>query len=113
MNRFLTIRRLSILFFAVFGVLCLGAFALQHWWLEPGARCEESGRWWDPEGRICAQPLSIAEITGRPIGKSRAEASNAGNRELVRVENRLEAERAARDADAAVQRRRLAEVEGN
>lgn len=109
MNRFLTFRRLGVLFLGMFVMLSLGAVAWQHYWLEPGKRCEESGRWWDPDGRTCAQPLSIAEITGRPIGQSRAEASDAGNRDIVRAENQLEAEKAARDADAAIQRQRLEE----
>lgn len=113
MNRFLTGRRLGILFVAIFAVAVGGVLVFQQYWLEPGERCEASGRWYDIETRICATPISIAEITGRPIGQSRAEASAAKNRDLVRIERQLKAERAARDADAEVQRRRLAEVQKN
>jgi hypothetical protein len=42
--------------------------------------------------RICAQPISIAEITGRPNGVSRAEASAEKNRELIRIEDQLAAQ---------------------
>jgi hypothetical protein len=107
-NRFLTTRRLGLLFVGIFGVLVIGALAYQRYWAAPEDRCETSGRWWDPESRICAQPLSLAEITGRPGPGGRAEASAAKNRELVSIENRLAAEKKARLADADAQRARLA-----
>ena len=88
-------------------VLVGGVFAWQALVVAPGERCEASGRWWDAGSGICAQPISIAEITDRPIGQSRAEASDAKNRELIAIEDRLAAERAARNADAARQRRIL------
>ena len=69
MHRFLTMKRLSALFFLVFAVSIGGMFAYQAVWKAPGERCEAGGRWWDPEHRICAQPISIAEITGRPEDK--------------------------------------------
>ena len=104
MHRLLTMKRLSVLFLATFAVLVGGVFAWQALVVAPGERCEASGRWWDAGSGICAQPISIAEITDRPIGQSRAEASDAKNRELIAIENRLAAERAARNADAARQR---------
>ena len=107
MHRLLTMKRLSVLFLATFAVLVGGVFAWQALVVAPGERCEAEGRWWDPETEICAQPISIAEITDRPIGQSRAEASDAKNRELIAIEDRLAAERAARNADAARQRRIL------
>ena len=107
MKRFLTIRRLSVLFFGIFGLMLIGVFVFQRYWMEPGERCEAQGKWYDIESRICAQPISIAEITGRPIGVSRAEASAEKNRELVRIEDAIAAERRAAAAETARQREAL------
>jgi len=107
MHRLLTMKRLSMLFLATFAVLLCGVFAYQAMVVAPGERCEAGGRWWDPETRICAQPISIAEITKRPIGQSRAEASDAKNRELLQIEDRLAAEKAARNAEVERQREAL------
>jgi hypothetical protein len=109
MHRLLTMKRLSVLFLCTFAVAVGLTFAWQGLVKAPEERCEASGRWWDPEGRECAKPISIAEITGRPIGVSRAEASDAKNRELIAIEDQLQARKAARDADAARQRAALAE----
>ena len=107
MHRLLTMKRLSVLFLATFAVLVGGVFAWQALVVAPEDRCEAGGGWWDREGGVCARPISIAEITQRPIGQRRAEASAAKNRELVEIEGRLAAARAARDADAERQRRAL------
>ena len=107
MHRLLTMKRLSVLFLATFAVLVGGVFAWQALVVAPGERCEASGRWWDAGSGICAQPISIAEITDRPIGQSRAEASDAKNRELIAIEDRLAAARAARDAETERQREAL------
>lgn len=107
MHRLLTMKRLSVLFLATFAVLVGGVFAYQALVVAPGERCEASGRWWDPATGICAQPISIAEITKRPIGQSRAEASDAKNRELLEIEDRLAAARAARNAEVKRQREAL------
>jgi hypothetical protein len=112
MHRLLTMKRLSILFLASFAVAVGLTFAWQGLVKAPGDRCVAGGGWWDPDQRVCARPLSIAEIetiTGRPIGVSRAEASDAKNRELIAIEDQLAARQAARDADAARQRAALAE----
>lgn len=109
MHRFLTFRRLGALFLIVFAAATGGVLAFQHFWVSPGERCEAQGKWYDIETRICAQPISIAEITGRPIGVSRAEASAQKNRELVAIERQLAERKAARDADADAQRARWAE----
>lgn len=111
MHRLLTMKRLSVLFLATFAVLMGGVFAYRTLVIAPGDRCVADGGWWDPDTQICARPLSIAEIesiTGRPIGQTRAEASDAKNRELVAIEDGLQARQAARDADAARQRAALA-----
>jgi hypothetical protein len=107
MHRLLTMKRLSVIFLATFAVLLGGMFAWRALVIAPEDRCEQGGGWWDRETEICATPISIAEITGRPIGQSRAEASDAKNRELIDIEDRLAAARAAKDAEAARQRAAL------
>lgn len=108
MNRLLTMKRLSILFLATFAVLVGGMFAWDAVVVAPGDRCEARGEWWDPQGRVCAQPISIAEITGRPNPGQRAAASAEKNRELVAIEDSLAAQQKARDAEADRQRAALA-----
>jgi hypothetical protein len=108
MDRLLTMKRLSVIFLLTFAVLLGGVFAWRALVIAPEDRCEAGGRWWDRETEICATPISIAEVTGRPIGQSRAEASAAKNRELVAIEDGLRAQKAARDADAQRQREALA-----
>jgi hypothetical protein len=108
MNRLLTMKRLSILFLSTFAVLIAGMFAYENLVVAPGDRCEAGGKWWDPEGRQCAQPISIAEITGRPLPGQRAAASAEKNRELVAIEDSLTAQQHARDAEADRQRAALA-----
>ncbi|HWQ85883.1 hypothetical protein [Brevundimonas sp.] len=108
MNRLLTMKRLSILFLATFAVLIGVMFAYDAIVVAPGDRCEEGGKWWDPQDKVCAQPISIAEITGRPNPGQRAAASAEKNRELVAIEDSLAAQQKARDADADRQRAALA-----
>lgn len=113
MKRFLTFPRLAMLFAGVFGLSIIGVFAIQNYWVAPGKRCEAAGKWYDMDNRICAQPISIAEITGRPIGVSRAEASAEKNRELVKIENEIALQNQARDAEIARQKAALAARRGN
>ena len=108
MHRLLTMKRLSVLFLSIFAVLLAGMIAYENLVIAPGDRCEEGGKWWDPRGRVCAQPVSIAEITGRPNPGERAAASAEKNRELVAIEDSLAAQQKARDADADRQRAALA-----
>lgn len=108
MHRLLTMKRLSVLFLSIFAVLLAGMFAYENLVIAPGDRCEEGGKWWDSRGRVCAQPVSIAEITGRPNPGERAAASAEKNRELVAIEDSLAAQQKARDADADRQRAALA-----
>ena len=108
MNRLLNPRRITFVFFGLFVLLTAGVLLMQRYWIEPEDACIDSGRWWYEEGRECVQPVSIAEITGRPIGVSRAEASREKNRELVAIERRLAVERTARAA--AIERDRQALV---
>ncbi|WP_395945383.1 hypothetical protein [Brevundimonas sp.] len=108
MKRFLTFPRLAMIFFGLFGVAIVGIFALQNYWVAPGERCEAAGKWYDMDNRICAQPISIAEITGRPNGVSRAQASDEKNRELIRIEDQLAAQDRARAAEITRQKAALA-----
>ena len=108
MNRFLTARRIGGLFFGLFALLMVGLFVVQRYYIDPEDKCIESGRWWYEDGRECVQPISIAEITGRPNPGERAAASAAKNRELVAIEDRLAAQQQARDAEADRQRAALA-----
>lgn len=101
MNRFLTMRRLSLLFGGIFVVLALGAVAFQRFYVAPEDKCESEGRWWYGEERTCLTPIYLPDITGRPAGVTRAEASNEQNRELLAIEDRLAAEKAARAAATA------------
>lgn len=110
MKRFLTMGRLSVLFFSLFAVMIAGVFVFQHYWVAPGDRCEAAGKWYDIESRTCAQPISIAEITGRPLPGARAQASAEKNKELVVIENQLTAEKRARDAATEVERARVAAI---
>ena len=108
MKRFLTFPRLAMIFFALFGVSIAGVFAVQAYWVTPGERCEAAGKWYDMDNRICAQPISIAQITGRPNGVSRAQASDEKNRELIRIEDELAAQDRARAAEITRQKAALA-----
>jgi hypothetical protein len=108
MHRLLSMKRLSILFLSIFAVLLAGMFAYERLVVAPGDRCEAGGKWWDPETKVCAQPISIAEITGRPNPGERAAASAEKNRELVAIEDSLAARQRARDADTERQRQALA-----
>lgn len=98
MNRFLTMRRLTMLFFALFAVLVGGVFAFQSFYVAPEEKCEGQGRWWYAEDRQCLTPIYLPDITGRPAGVTRAEASDQQNRELLAIEERRAEERAAREA---------------
>jgi hypothetical protein len=113
MHRLLTMKRLSVLFLCTFAVLVSATFAWQALVKGPEERCEAKGRWWDAQGRTCAQPISVAEEIERLKGLSRAEASDQRNRELIAIEDQLAAQKAARDADANRQRAALAAATGN
>jgi len=108
MNRFLTFQRLGVLFVLIFGLLALGAVGFQRFRVEPEQRCAEKGQWWYAEENRCVTPIYLPDITGRPAGVSRAEASDQKNRELLQIERDLAAQQTARDAEIARQRQVLA-----
>lgn len=95
MHRLLSFKRLSILFLGLFAVLVTATLVFQRFWVEPGDRCENRGGWYDLEGRVCARPIYIPDITGRAEGVTRAEASAAKNRELVDLEAQASARKRA------------------
>ena len=63
----LTIERQTKITFVVFLVTTFIVFTVQIFWVWPGQRCEEAGKWWDWRTRVCAQPIAISSITGRII----------------------------------------------
>lgn len=70
-----TYTRVKLIFLGLF-VLALGAVLIYHLgWVWPAQKCEQAGKWWDPEGRVCAQPVLISDITGRTIQDKQAEAA--------------------------------------
>jgi hypothetical protein len=70
-----TINRLKLLFLVLFAIGTVGIWAYQIFYVWPAHRCDEQGRWWDRKGRVCATPIYIPSITGRPKGMSRKEWS--------------------------------------
>src|SRR5690606_39212336 len=80
---YLSFKRLSFIFLAIFAVLMIGVLVFERFWVAPGDRCEAEGGWYDRESRTCAQPIYIPDITGRQPGESREEASRRNANELV------------------------------
>jgi hypothetical protein len=72
--------------FTAFFVLAVGAaFAYQFIYVIPAQKCEAVGSWWEPRSRICATPIYLPHITGRPIDRTaRAQAAQAGLSEAER-----------------------------
>lgn len=66
-----TIDRLKLIFLGVFAVACVALWAYQILYVWPAKKCEAGGQWWDRDRRVCAQPIYIPDITGRPAGVSR------------------------------------------
>jgi hypothetical protein len=62
------IDRLKIFFLGLFVLACVIVWVGQFLWLDPAKRCESHGAWWDPSARICATPIFLPRLTGRPVG---------------------------------------------
>ncbi len=82
MNRL--IDRLKLFFLCLFAISCVAVWAYQLLWVAPMKACESHGNWWDPFSRICATPLYLPNLTGRPAGalspaqfKARAQEAKA------------------------------------
>lgn len=104
MKRFLSMKRLSIMFVSLFTVSTGAMLIHQHFWLSPAERCESSGRWYFAAERTCVTPIYIPEITKREPGQSRVEASAARNREVVQLEAEAARQKAALAAEVRRQR---------
>lgn len=72
MNR--VINRLKLVFLGLFAVLTTLVVVLYVVVMMPRDRCEAAGKWWDFEGKVCAQPVLISDVTGRTVWDKRAEA---------------------------------------
>jgi hypothetical protein len=70
-----TIDRLKIFFLVVFAIGAAAIWGYQIFYVWPAQKCDERAGWWDFKGRICATPIYIPSITGRPAGMSRKEWS--------------------------------------
>ena len=82
MNPF--IDRLKLLFLGLFFIATVAVWYFQLFWVLPARKCESHGGWWDHQTHICATPLYLPNLTGRPAGtlspaalKARAQQANA------------------------------------
>ncbi|HMO42000.1 MAG TPA: hypothetical protein PKB04_01465 [Phenylobacterium sp.] len=71
------IDRLKFAFLAVFAISLVAVFGYHAYFVWPGERCEAQGDWWDPDGRVCARPVLISDITGRTIPERKAAEARA------------------------------------
>lgn len=79
-------RWLRTLFLTLVAVGSAGA-AAYHWFVvRPAKACEAKGAWWDPDKRVCAMPVVISDITGRPVGRSRTPEEIAAGQARARGE---------------------------
>jgi len=65
MGRYLAFAKLFCV--ALFLMGCAGVAGYQIFWKVPGERCEAAGRWWLESHRACGIPITISDITGRPL----------------------------------------------
>jgi hypothetical protein len=81
------IDRLKLVFLGVFVLSLVAIFAYQAYVVWPAERCEAQGDWWDPDGRVCARPVLISDITGRTIPERKAaeQAAAAAKAEAEKV----------------------------
>jgi hypothetical protein len=82
--------RLMLGFTAVFVAAVAVAFAYQFLYVIPAQKCEATCAWWEPHTRICATPIYLPHITGRPI--DRAAAAQAGLPEAERKSPKVAAD---------------------
>ncbi len=104
MNRYLSMKRLGVLFVGLFVVLSTGTLVFQHFWMAGERKCAAEGQWYFAEEKRCVTPIYIPRITGRAPGVSRAEASEANIREVVKAEDEATRRKAAQAADTVAQR---------
>ncbi len=70
-----TIDRLKLIFLGIFAISGIALWVFQILYVMPAKKCEAGGQWWDRDRRVCAQPIYIPDMTGRPEGVSRKEWS--------------------------------------
>jgi hypothetical protein len=80
-----TILRLKIIFLLIFAISSVGVFAYHYYYVWPRDRCESAGKWWEPGGRVCAQPIMLPKLTGlrrraTPLRTSSSRAPRARRR---------------------------------
>ena len=90
MNRL--IDQLKLFFLGLFAISCVAVWTYELLWAAPRKACEAHGNWWDPFSRVCATPIYLPNLTGRPIGalspaqlKARAQAAGAAEAQLLGV----------------------------
>jgi hypothetical protein len=84
------IDRMKLFFLGVFAIACIAVWAYQLLWAGPAKRCESQGNWWDGQSRVCATPIYLPNLTGRPVTgltpaqmKARAEQATAKEAQLI------------------------------
>jgi hypothetical protein len=73
MNR--TIDRLKLIFLGVFAFACVGVAVYHIGWVWPAQKCESKGDWFDWQGRVCAHPVLLSDLTGRTLTERQADAA--------------------------------------
>jgi hypothetical protein len=63
---FRLISRVQVAYVGLFLIACVGVFAYESLYIWPMQRCEADGGWWSARYRMCATPMAIWRITGRP-----------------------------------------------
>jgi hypothetical protein len=61
------INRLRIVFLVLFALGAGASWGYQLFWAKPRKECEARGHWWSNYKRVCAYPIDITQITGRPL----------------------------------------------
>lgn len=107
MNRYLSMKRLGILFIGLFAIITTSTLTFQHFWMAGERKCAAEGQWYFAQEKRCVTPVYIPRITGRPAGVSRLEASEANIRDVVKAEDEAARRQAAAAADATTQRQVL------
>jgi len=84
------IDRMKIFFVGVFAIACVVVWTYQLLWVGPSKRCESQGNWWDGHSRVCATPIYLPNLTGRPVGglspaqlKARAQQATAKEAQAI------------------------------
>lgn len=80
-----TIDRLKLIFLAIFALAAAGSWAYQVIWVWPKRECESKRLWWDAQTRICAAPIYIPSLTGRPEGMSRKDWAEKKAAEIIKT----------------------------